>query len=278
MKLGITNDVYYYTPDKKTDYAKMRADGFDACDFQGMSHPQGALQTMPEAELEKVLTAERIAAAACGISISQVHCCEPRYDAESPCGVSNIESIKRCIRATALLGSKYLAVHPVMPNGWGPEPDGELAIGTNRKFFTTLCEYAKDYGVYICLENMPFPEHFISQIPDVANFVESLNFDNLCICLDTGHANMFSDHCGEMALRCGKLLKILHVHDNRKHSDDHSLPYQGNVDWKGFMSALKEIGFDGVLSLEPSFNQEATAEIRDLFQQFAAKIAASLLN
>ena len=43
---------------------------------------------------------------------------------------------------------------------------------------------------------------------------------------------------------------MLHVHDNNGKYDQHLVPLMGVIDFKEFGKALKEIGFDGVFSLE----------------------------
>ena len=43
---------------------------------------------------------------------------------------------------------------------------------------------------------------------------------------------------------------MLHVHSNDGRDDLHTLPFLHPMDWPDFMSALREIGYDGTLSLE----------------------------
>ena len=53
-------------------------------------------------------------------------------------------------------------------------------------------------------------------------------------------------------------LKVLHIHDNDGIYDLHHLPFtftrnrenQSTTDWSGFIKALKDIKFDGVLNFE----------------------------
>ena len=61
-----------------------------------------------------------------------------------------------------------------------------------------------------------------------------------------------------MVRKMGSEIKVLHVHDNTGDRDFHMWPTKGIIDWPGFMKALKEIGFQGVFSLEtaPDINLE----------------------
>jgi sugar phosphate isomerase/epimerase len=42
----------------------------------------------------------------------------------------------------------------------------------------------------------------------------------------------------------------LHIHDNFGKSDDHSMLFEGNIDWKGFVKVLKKINYQGVFMFE----------------------------
>jgi sugar phosphate isomerase/epimerase len=76
---------------------------------------------------------------------------------------------------------------------------------------------------------------------------------------------------GEETRRLGKNIKVLHVHDNRASLDMHLMPYLGKTKWDDFISALKDIGYNGVFSFEydpPSVFPD------DLFDKFASAYAA----
>jgi len=44
----------------------------------------------------------------------------------------------------------------------------------------------------------------------------------------------------------------VHIHDNMGREDEHLIPGDGIVDWEDFAVALREIGYDKVVSLETS--------------------------
>ena len=50
--------------------------------------------------------------------------------------------------------------------------------------------------------------------------------------------------------KLGSRTKLLHVHDNYGGKDNHNGLCQGITDWKALALALKEVGYDGVFSLE----------------------------
>ena len=48
----------------------------------------------------------------------------------------------------------------------------------------------------------------------------------------------------------GERLKALHIHDNDGNSDQHAIPFDGNIDMDRFVSKLKELEYYGMITLE----------------------------
>lgn len=242
MKIGCNN----------YDYAYAKRLGYDCYDYQGLTDTKGVLYSLPENDFCRTLTEERKKANDIGITFSQVHAPWPTDDKTEESRAKKYRDMQRAVIGTACLGSPYLVVHPVMPD-WGKEDDPNETEALNEELFVPLCRFAEDYGVAICIENMPFTALRLSRPDRIVSFVRRLDLPNFFICLDTGHCNVFREEAisaGNSVLLCGDLLKVLHVHDNDGYRDIHLLPYAGSIDWKGFTDALKTIGYSGVFSLE----------------------------
>ena len=85
------------------------------------------------------------------------------------------------------------------------------------------------------------------------DMLDRLKRDNLRICLDTGHAAIFEGAAvADAVRRIGPMLEAVHIHDNMGKEDEHLIPGDGIIDWDDFAKALKEIGFDKVISIESS--------------------------
>jgi sugar phosphate isomerase/epimerase len=80
-----------------------------------------------------------------------------------------------------------------------------------------------------------------------------------------------------------KHLKALHVHDNGGERDSHWLPGTGVIDWSDFSASLKEIGFEGAVSIETGVTRFVT-DGSDTDQRerglaaFARRIAENKMN
>ena len=278
MKIGITAPSYYFENTKIIDVARLKRHGYDCVDYGRLCDTNDELYAMPVDEMIKYLNFERDELLKGGIEVFQVHGPWPTDDTTDESRAQKWEFCKRAVKGTAALGSKYLVMHPVMPFGWGGEQDHDAAEKMNEEFFKELCEYAVKFDVIICLENMPFKAQRISTVDKIAEFVKRMNLKNLGICLDTGHANVYKDNLGDCVRMCGTFLKTLHVHDNDCRCDAHTIPYDGFCDWKSFKEALKEIGYDGCMSLECRIRKDYPEDLDDGIKIGIAKIAAHLAD
>lgn len=282
MKIGIEfnmfNSGYCRYGDKK--YIKLKEHGFSCIDFN-MSNTTTELYTSPVSD--ELLFREKSLADAAGIEIHQVHgpWRSPPRDGTPEDRAERMDKMKKSIRAASLLGSEFWVIHPLMPLGADDIVKGNEK-GTwdiNLRFMKELLVTAKEYGVTICLENMPMTWFSMSKPKAILDFVEEIGDESFKICLDTGHVSVFDDLslCDEVR-RLGDKIKVLHVHDNKCGKDLHLMPYFGKTDWKAFARALKEIGFDGVFSLETS----APAKLPDpLFEKGSImlyEIAYEIIN
>lgn len=276
MKTGIESVYYRINDSGRIDYRNIKEHGFDCVDYGELCDIKGKAYCIDDEKFREMMHGEKERADAAGIEIYQVHAPWPVDDTTEAKRKENIKYMKRAILGTSLLGGTYFVVHPVMPFGWGADSDPEFTTHINQEFFVELTEYARPLGVVICLENMPFKAYQLSYMKEAAAFVEELNIDNLKLCLDTGHANICEEPTGEMVRVCGKNLGALHIHDNREYADEHAYPYSGTIDWTDFKKALKDIGFQGCLSLECHCLKGCPEDIREDLMKILCRIAKSL--
>lgn len=273
MKTGISNSSYY-DENGTADYSKMHAHGYSCADYQGLTNTKdGLLFHTDDETFEKLLTAERRRANEAGIEFFQAHAPWPTDDLTAESRLKTLGYMKKALKGCALLGGQYLVVHPVMPFGWDQDDDPDFTVRCNSELFTALCAYGAELGVGVCIENMPFSAYKLSRIPALVEFIKALRLPNLFICLDTGHVHYLGDDCGEMVRLCGELLKTLHVHDNNGTRDEHRCPFDGTIDWESFRAALKEIHYDGCISLETGVKRRHPDGIHEYMQKGFALVA-----
>lgn len=253
MKIGIS--VYGRRMYGEDNYRKMREHGFEATDYTPLANTDTEPYKVSEDELKAMMQKEKALADDAGIEITQTHgpWRWPPQDATDDDRAERLDKMKTCVRATSYLGCKYMVIHPIMPYHTDDKLKGKEkeTFELNVVFMRELVAYAKDFGVTVCLENMPMRNFSIATVQEILDFVKYINEDNFKVCLDTGHSAVTSGgDVGQCVRLLGDYLKVLHVHDNGGEKDEHLTPFTGIIDWKGFTQALKDIGFDGSVSIE----------------------------
>lgn len=263
-------------------YKKMKEHGLSAMDFN-MANTDSLYYTLPEDEANAMIRREKELAAEAGIEISQVHgpWRWPAQDLTDEDRAERMEKMKKSIRLTSVLGCKNWVIHPIMPFGIYEinKPEAEQTWQMNLEFMGELLKEAKKYDIVICFENMPMPEFSLGSPEQILKFVKQMNDDNFKICLDTGHVSVYDNlSLADETRRLGKEIRVLHVHDNKVGWDLHLMPYHGIIDWKEFAKSLKDIGYDGVFSLETQPPHALPTPIFEELCKIQVKIANEILG
>lgn len=165
-------------------------------------------------------------------------------------GVRHVTEILKSmpkVGATILNGVSYA--------GWQAMPDHgitmeekrrkeELALDSMRR----LMPVAEDCGVYYCCEVVNrFEQYLLNTAREGIAFVKKLESPNAKVLLDTFHMNIEEDDLVQAIRETGDLLGHFHVGErNRKPpGSTNSLP------WREMAGALKEIGYQGAVVMEP---------------------------
>ena len=247
-KLGATQAMFLsYGEDR---FSKMKEYGFDSVDLM----LQAELEGRTEEEFEAYILGIKSQLDAAGVIVGQVHgpFKWPIHDETEHLRAERMKLMKRSIKCSALMGVKNWVIHPIVPFGTGdfwPEEVWRI----NVEFFKELLPTAKDNDVTICLENMPWKNFPIASPRQSLELIRIMNDDNFKFCLDTGHVSVLGMSPADAVRMAGSDLRALHVHDNDGKEDRHYVPYMGVIDWKEFVKALRDIGYDGIFSFENGF-------------------------
>lgn len=137
-------------------------------------------------------------------------------------------------------GIDLVIIHPTRKY----DDPGVSKIGIER--VKKLVEYGEKIGVRIAFENVEL-EKYLSSIND------NIQSDNLGICFDIGHCNLFFG--GEIDTdKYKNRVFAIHLHDNFKEKDDHNLPFDGTVDWDRAIKQLKELNYNSYITVESGKN------------------------
>lgn len=280
MKIGICANVYQRWGEEC--YRKIKEHGYSYIDYN-MADTDTPLYSCSDKEFEDMLLLEKKRIHEAGIRVSQVHgpWRWPSKDGTAEDRAERMEKMKKSIRGTALLECKNWVVHPIMPYGI-QDKNTENAKDTwniNLVFMKELLKTAREYDVTICLENMPMPDFSIGSPSEILRFVQTINDDHFKICLDTGHAAVYEGLSPADAVReLRDEIRVLHIHDNNGHADQHLLPYFGIIDWADFGQALRECEFEGVFSYETAPPERLPESVYEEMCKMLVDIAKDIMK
>lgn len=157
----------------------------------------------------------------------------------------SVQYVKDCVSLVGDLGGEELSVVPgtvgqVIPEG---RPDDEWRWAVES--VSECVEFARSYGLTIAIEPINrFETYFINRADQALALAEAVGPD--CgVCLDLFHMNMEeSDVLGALR-KAGPRLADVHVADNNRMA-----PGMGTLDWAAIVQTLRDIQYDGPLSIE----------------------------
>jgi sugar phosphate isomerase/epimerase len=92
--------------------------------------------------------------------------------------------------------------------------------------------------------------------------------------MDVGHAHIMGD-LNDAIESCSGHIVTTHLHDNRKNSDDHLAPGEGNIDWPATLMELQKVGYDGAWMFEVA-NTSNTKAVLEKAQKARRRFEALL--
>ena len=284
MKIAIGSRQKFWEKYGDDLYKVCKKYGFDAIDCRMLTTPSDVIYTLSEKEIVERHKKERALADEAGVELLQTHApfAWPSYEATVAEREAIFERMKRSLCCSEILGVKLWVMHPLIPMGHRDLTTGgaEVTREVNLEFIARLLPIAKECGVTICLENMPWHEFSIASPDEIREIVDTVNDENFKMCLDTGHANIYNKglSVGDHARAQREVLRALHVHDNDGKQDQHRIPYDGYVNWADFGAAIREIGFDGPFTFESAPSSRLPTHLFEKHLQLQREIADSILG
>lgn len=110
-----------------------------------------------------------------------------------------------------------------------------------------ISKVAADLGITLCIEVLNrFENYVLNTAAEGVAFVKQVGRPNVKVMLDTFHMNIEEDSIGGAIRTAGPLLGHLHTGEcNRR------VPGRGRMPWREIGEALRDIGYDGNVVMEP---------------------------
>lgn len=123
------------------------------------------------------------------------------------------------------------------------EGDRARSIANVRK----VGRVAEECGVDYCLEVLNrFEGYLLNTCAECSDFVEEVDVPAVRIMLDTFHMNIEEDSMTQAIRTAGSRLGHFHVGENNRR-----VPGKGGLPWYDIGEALRDIGYDGAVVMEP---------------------------
>ena len=152
-----------------------------------------------------------------------------------------------CIQVAAEAGGKLIVGPIYSPVGYLPGRR-RTADEWNRavECYQSLGDALARNDVSLAIEPLNrFETYFLNTAEDAADLCEAVNNPRVGVLFDTFHANIEEKNVPGACRRVGRHLKHVHTCEN-----DRGTPGTGHVDWPGVFAVLREMKYDGWLTIE----------------------------
>ena len=247
MKLGLINSAWGQSG-RETAWGiqKTKEIGFDTIDIQADPFDLDIRErTLIRRECERLnlpivsLCCVSVGLADFNPSIQRFHMerTEAHLDMAYEMGANNV----------LLVLGEYIWNREVIP----PEQQWETAVGNCQ----LLADYADDLGLKIALELEPFELSLLNNVDRMAKFLDDVDHPALTANIDISHLQLAGVAPEELQRLSGR---STHVHisdcDGKTHGD--LPPGRGVVNFKPYLQAIKDMDFDGSISLELEYSPD----------------------
>ena len=247
MKLGIINSAFAQAGvDTRTGLEHIARLGFDTVDIfpEAMTISQDEKNLIKDTCSKHNLPITSVVVVALGI-----------VDFNDPVRHFHVERVKKFVdlakefeaKNVLLVLGEYLWQKEVIP----PEAQWEWAVQHVKE----IGEYAAASNIEIALELEPFRLSLLNSVPKMARFIDDCRLPNVKANIDISHLVLADSSPSELQLLKGK---AAHVHisdcDGKVHGD--LPPGRGVVKFAPYLQAIKELEFDGSVSLELEYSPD----------------------
>lgn len=151
------------------------------------------------------------------------------------------------------------AIYSYWPVDYTSPIDKERDWKTAVEGMKQLATVAKKYQVTIGMEVLNrFEGYLLNTAEEGIRFVDEVGMDNVKVHLDTFHMSIEEESIPKAIRKVGKRLGHLHTGEQNR-----MVPGMGTMPWREIGEALKEIGYDGNVVMEP-FVQQGGSVGRDI--------------
>jgi D-psicose/D-tagatose/L-ribulose 3-epimerase len=211
--------------------------------FDGVEIPLFRAKDLAAAAVRKATEAHSLECNACTVLVDGLSLISPSADLRR----KTVTHLKDIAKAAAEAGIKIVAGPLYSPVGYLPgrrrtSDEWQWAV----EGFQSIGETLAAHDVIFAIEPLNrFETYFLNTAADAARLSEEIGHPNIGILFDTFHANIEEKDIAAGYRTVGAQLKHVHTCEN-----DRGIPGSGHVEWKQVFAALRELKYDGWLTIE----------------------------
>src|SRR5580692_10958195 len=240
MKFGVNTFIWSATFDQSNFdlLPTIKEAGFD-----GVEVPLLRPQAFQASGIRKAVEAHGLECNACTVLVDGLSLISDSPDIRR----RTREHLQEIIKVAAEAGVGIVAGPLYSPVGYLP---GRRRTADEWKWavecYQSLGPVLSEYGVTIAIEPLNrFETFFLNTATDAAAFCDQVGHPNVGILFDTFHANIEEKDIAQGYRTVGRHLKHVHTCEN-----DRGIPGTGHVEWKPVFEALRDLRYDGWLTIE----------------------------
>lgn len=187
-----------------------------------------------------------------GLGLNVLIITAPKFNHKSAFEKQTDFICSRVFESAEILGAEYVIFKPIKFGD--PENDFEEIYRENVEFLGKFYHKTKNKKLKVAIVNdCEYNEIKKSGAPSTfssaGKLIKIINEfgDSVCACLDTGTAFYAGEDLSKTVELLGGKLKVLRLNDNNLKSDKKLPVTCGHIGWNDLLTALKNIGFSGVI-------------------------------
>jgi D-psicose/D-tagatose/L-ribulose 3-epimerase len=240
MKFGVNTFIWAASFDKSNVplLASIKEHGFD-----GVEVPCFRARDFAADDIRKGVQANGLECTACSVLPQGFSLISEDGDVRA----KTIVHMRECIQAVAEAGARVIAGPLYSPVGF---LTGRRRTADEWKWavegYHALTDVLERSRVTMAIEPLNrFETYFLNTAEDAARLAAEVNHPNFGILFDTFHANIEEKSIPAGYRTVGPYLKHVHSCEN-----DRGIPGTGHVDWMGVFQALRDLRYDGWVTIE----------------------------
>jgi D-psicose/D-tagatose/L-ribulose 3-epimerase len=211
--------------------------------FDGVEVPLFRPAEFPAAQIRRDMEANGLACNVCSVLVPEFSLIEEDASVRR----QTQQHLRNSILAASEAGASIIAGPLYCPVGYLPgrrrtADEWNWAVEGYRSVADVLAQC----NVTLAIEPLNrFETFFLNTAADAAALCDQVGHPNIGILFDTFHANIEEKDIAQGYRTVGKHLKHVHTCEN-----DRGIPGSGHVEWTAVFQALKDLNYDGWLTIE----------------------------